>query len=41
MPFAGVRWSPGCSKCWMTPDTCKRSDRETQNVAEISEDVVV
>lgn len=30
MPFDGVSWSPGCSKCWATPDSCKPSNRESQ-----------
>lgn len=29
MPF-NTSWSPGCSKCWATPDSCKPSDREKQ-----------
>merc|ERR1711957_415751 len=30
MPFKGVRWAPGCTKCWAKgEDACKASDRET------------
>jgi len=29
MPFKGVIWSPGCSKCWNSTDSCKHSYRET------------
>jgi hypothetical protein len=29
MPF-NTGWSPGCTKCWATPDSCKPSDREVQ-----------
>lgn len=28
MPF-NTGWSPGCSKCWRTKDSCVSSDRET------------
>jgi len=30
MPFEGIKWSPGCPKCWKTSDSCKPSDREAQ-----------
>merc|ERR1712167_330830 len=30
MPFKGVKWSPGCTKCCKTPSSCKSSDREAQ-----------
>jgi hypothetical protein len=33
MPFKDVRWSPGCSKCWKTTDSCKHSDRESEQAA--------
>jgi len=36
MPFEGVIWSPGCPKCWKTPNSCKPSDRETQDGEELS-----
>jgi len=31
MPFEGVRWSPGCTKCWNTPGSCQVSDRESES----------
>merc|ERR1711988_1738430 len=34
MPSEGIRWSPGCKKCWKTQDSCKSSDRETQDGVE-------
>jgi hypothetical protein len=30
MPFENVKWSPGCTKCWATKDSCKPSDRDTE-----------
>jgi hypothetical protein len=29
MPF-DTNWSPGCSKCWASRDSCERHDRESQ-----------
>jgi len=34
MPFEGVKWSPGCPKCWKTKDSCQPTDRESQEEAE-------
>lgn len=31
MPFDGVKWSPGCSKCWKTTGSCKSSDRASDD----------
>lgn len=35
MPFEGVKWSPGCPKCWKTMGSCLRSDREHAEDSEI------
>lgn len=35
MPFEGVKWSPGCPKCWKSPGSCLRSDREHAEDSEI------
>lgn len=33
MPFKDVLWSPGCTKCWRTKDSCESRPRETQDEA--------
>lgn len=30
MPYDGVKWSPGCTKCWNTTGSCDESPRESQ-----------
>jgi len=34
MPITGG-WSPGCPKCWKTENSCRPSDRDFQDVAEV------
>jgi hypothetical protein len=36
MPF-NTGWSPGCTKCWATRDSCKPSDRESQEQEQMME----
>jgi hypothetical protein len=31
MAFKNIKWSPGCTKCWATKDSCTPSDRESQD----------
>merc|ERR1712232_900476 len=38
MPF-DTKWSPGCSKCWASKDSCKPSPRETQEEASTQTDM--
>lgn len=34
-PFIGVKWSPGCPKCWATADSCKSSDRDVEETIQL------
>lgn len=34
MPFEGVKWSPGCPKCWAADGSCEPRDRDAQEEGE-------
>lgn len=35
MAWKGVKWSPGCRKCWAEEDSCKSSERESEEDAQV------